>query len=223
MSFEVQFKDANEHGIIVGVRLPKDNKNIPTQAWRQLRKEEQEYAKTLKNRRQVSWIGGRIAAHTAANIIGIDSGAIMTDAYGAPTCSNKLSISISHKSDLAVAIVAKKEHGLLGIDLESHTPVRMGIISKVLREEERIAVQALKEERRWHALLLRFSTKEAIYKALATKQRRHIGFHEALVRPQLDTTSKIELYLQKEPFPKSIAARYIWLENHIITTVQSCW
>ena len=54
MSFSVLYKDANEHGIIVAVSLPATDTSIPQNAWRQLRKEEYEYAQTLKKRRSIT-------------------------------------------------------------------------------------------------------------------------------------------------------------------------
>ena len=224
MSFSVLYKDANAHGIIVAISLPTTDEAIPQHAWRQLRKEEYEYAQSLKKRRQITWVGGRIAAHTAANILSIESGEILGDLRGAPKPKNdRLSLSIAHKSDVAVAIVAQKKYGTLGIDVESFYPERPQIQSKILREEERVAVSALPSNQQWLATLIRFSIKESLYKALDPKQHRYISFLEASVVPLQNTNATITLHLAQEPLPKKTQAQYIWLENHIITTVRCIW
>jgi 4'-phosphopantetheinyl transferase EntD len=224
MSFSVLYKDANPHGIIVAISLPEADTPIPQNAWRQLRKEEYEYAQTLSNRRQITWIGGRIAAHTASNILNIDSGAILNDKRGAPIPkASDLTLSIAHKANIAVAIVAEKKYGTLGIDVETFTPPRMQIISKVLREEEKAAVTLLPPPQQWLSTLIRFSIKEALYKGLDPKQKRYISFMEASILPSQNTTAKITLHLEQEPLPKSAQAQYIWLESHIISTVRCIW
>ena len=224
MSFSVLYKEANAYGIIVAISLPSPEEEIPMSAWRQLRKEEIEHAKTLSSKRKITWIGGRIAAHIAANTINIDSGAILNDEHGAPLPKDKrLSLSIAHKSDIAVAIVAQKKYGTLGIDVESLGPERPQIASKILRKEEIGRIFSLPKKQQWLCLLIHFCIKEAIYKALAPKQKRYISFMEASVRPFQNTHASISLHLEKEPLPKSTQAQYIWLEHHLISTVRCVW
>jgi 4'-phosphopantetheinyl transferase EntD len=132
-------------------------------------------------------------------------------------------LSIAHKSDIAVAIVAKKKYGTIGIDIESFTPSRVNIKSKVLREEEKAAVECLPEPQQWLSTLIRFSIKEALYKALDPKQKRYISFMEASIEPFQNTTAQIRLHLEQEPLPKSTQAQYIWLDSHLISTVRCIW
>ena len=224
MSFSVLYKDANAHGIIVAISLPTDQNPIPQQAWRQLRKEEYEYAQTLSPRRQISWVGGRIAAHTAANILNVESGSILCDSFGAPLASSpQLICSIAHKEDIAVAIVAQSQFGTIGIDVEHFVPERPQIASKILREEEAQYISQLPQRQQWLATLLHFSLKESLYKALHPKQRRYISFFEAAISPFQNGNADITLYLEKEPLPKNTQAQYIWLENHLISTVRCIW
>ena len=224
MSFSVLYKEANAHGIIVAISLPRDERTIPQQAWRQLRKEEYEFAQNLSNNRQISWVGGRIAAHTAANILNIDSGPILSNSFGAPCPGNKnLVVSIAHKKDIAVAIVAQSKYGSIGIDVEHFAPSRPQIASKILRDEEATRLTSIPEHRQWLAILLHFSIKEALYKALHPKQKRYISFYEASVEPFQNTYAEITLHLDKEPLPKTAQAQYIWLENHLISTVRCIW
>ena len=148
----------------------------------------------------------------------------MADAYGAPVASSKqIAISIAHKEDCAVALVAQKKHGTLGIDIEHYQPERQGIASKILREEELSFIESLPPSRKWIAILLHFSIKEALYKALAPRQKRHISFLEASVSLFQNAKAHIDLHLEKAPLPKSTQAQYIWLDKHLITTVRCTW
>ena len=222
-NFNTILKDACPFGIIVGVALPPQDQRIPNDIWRKLRKEEQNYSKKLNGFRKTTWIGGRIAAHTACNILGVDSGPILTAPKGEPTISNDISLSISHKDTMAIAICAKAKHGTLGVDLEKIGKPRMGIMKKVLSDKEQEEVMALPIERQWNSLLLRFSTKEALYKSLAPKLKRYIGFNEAEVFPQTNGNTQIMLKLNNGPFPKKVEARYIWHNEYIITAVRVTW
>ena len=221
--FDPIFRDASAHGVIVGVALPSPNAEISPMAWRKLRREEIQHAQGLRGHRLTSWVGGRIAAHSAINILGLDSGPILTGELGEPTPAEGVSLSISHKPTMAVALAARSELGSVGIDLECLSPERAGIQERVLSENELEEIQKLEKERSWISLLQRFSTKESIYKALAPQHRRMIGFDEAEVFPNTDGSSLIRLYLHRPPYPQNIEARYIWLEDHLITTVRAQW
>ena len=224
MSFSVLYKDANSHGIIVALSLPTDQNPIPQQAWRQLRKEEYEYAQNLPQRRQISWVGGRIAAHTASNILNLDSGPILSDSFGAPIASNpNIICSIAHKEDIAVALVAQSRFGTIGIDVEHFVPARPQIASKILRKEEAEYISQLPQRQQWLATLLHFSLKEALYKAIHPKQKRYVSFFEVSISPFQNGNADIQLHLEKEPLPKNTQAQYIWLENHLISTVRCIW
>jgi len=221
--FSIIHKDAVQHGIVLGVALPDSSDAVPESILEQLHPEERAYAVDLRGFRQVHWVGGRLAARGALQILGCGGPPILTDPWGAPTTRQDLSISISHKRHMAVALVARHEHGSLGVDLEDLSPVREGIESRVLRPEEREEVQALATNRRWISTLIRFSIKEAIYKALAPKHRRYIGFQEAAVFPGLDGTARVTLHLESGPAPTQLEARYVWLRRSVLSTVRAKW
>jgi 4'-phosphopantetheinyl transferase EntD len=92
-----------------------------------------------------------------------------------------VSVSLTHKRDLAIALVGHASAGALGVDLEGDGRARTSIASRVLCAEELALVSALPEERRWLEVMVRFATKEAIYKAVHATLRRFVGFDEALV------------------------------------------
>ena len=221
--FSIIHKDAVQHGIVLGVALPDSSAAVPDHVLEQLHPEERAYAIDLRGFRQVHWVGGRLAARGALQILGCGGPPILTDPWGAPTSRQDLSISISHKRHMAVALVARHEHGSLGVDLEDLSPVREGIEGRVLRPEEIQEVQSLSASRRWISTLIRFSIKEAIYKALAPRHRRYIGFQEAAVFPDLDGTAKVTLHLESGPSPKKLEARYVWLRRSVLSTVRAKW
>ena len=76
------------------------------------------------------------------------------------------SLSISHKKNIAVAIIGWKKNGTLGIDVEDLLPSRLGIQNMVLTPREQEELQKIPVDRQWNDLLVRFTCKEAIYKEL---------------------------------------------------------
>ena len=107
--------------------------------------------------------------------------------------------------------------------MEHYQPERTSIASKILRHEEREVIESIPKYRQWMAILLHFSIKESLYKALAPRQKRYISFLEASVRLFQNNHADIKLYLEKEPLPKNTQAQYIWLDKHLITTVRCTW
>ena len=71
------------------------------------------------------------------------------------------------------------------------------IAEHVLVPEELEAIRDLPDDRKWIALLVRFSVKEAVYKALDPYVHRYVGFHEAIVRPDVYSIghTSVEAYL----------------------------
>ena len=124
---------------------------------------------------------------------------------------------------MAVALVARHEHGTLGVDLEDLAPAREGIERRVLRPEEQAEVEALPHGRRWISTLIRFSIKESIYKALAPQLRRYIDFKEAAVFPGIDGKARVTLHLDTGPHPQRLEARYVWLHRSVLSTVRAKW
>ena len=99
----------------------------------------------------------------------------------------------------------------------------MGIADKVLRPEERELIARLEEDRQWTATVVRFSMKEAIYKALAPRLQRYIGFEEASISLRTDGTSAVTLHLQDGPEPEWIEGRFAWLDGAVLSSVRVKW
>jgi 4'-phosphopantetheinyl transferase EntD len=90
----------------------------------------------------------------------------------------------------------------------------------VLRPDELAAVEALPADRRWRDTVVRFSMKEAIYKALHPFLERYIGFGEVTVWPSPDGCDRVVSCLPAHEGPFSFDARHYWVENRVFSTVR---
>jgi 4'-phosphopantetheinyl transferase EntD len=221
--YTIVYREAVHHGVIIGVSLPEQKQDVPADILSQLHPEEQTFSAGLRGFRKMHWVGSRLATSTAFHLLGYGSPPVLSDPWGAPTSQCDLSISISHKRHMAVAIVARSEHGSLGVDLEDLQPERKGIAERILRPDELLEVSRLPADRQWISTLLRFSVKESIYKALAPRQRRYIDFSEAQVSPKVDGSVAVTLHLVQGPYPAELEARYTWINRSVLTTVRARW
>ncbi len=215
---------AMPHGLARMVHLPDRPDPVPGDVLARLPDAEAQHAQTLRGFRQVSFVGGRLALHAAMADLGLPAVPVLPDARGTPVVPDGWTGSVSHKRTLAIALVARARRGTdavtVGIDLETRAPARLGVAPRVLRPAELQAIEPLPLDRRWTALLLRFSTKEAIYKAVDPWVRRWVGFDEAEVTPGLDGLSAVTLHLDPPGPPMSVEAHYRWLPGHVVTTVR---
>lgn len=202
------------------IHIPDSPDPVPEQILAELPPEEAEHAQSLRGYRQVQFVGGRMALRLALEQLGVRAGAMLPDERGAPVVPEGLAGSVSHKRTIAVAMAARSHLGTLGVDVEDYGPPRPSIAPRVLRPEELAAVEAMPEDRRWFAILLRFSIKEAVYKALDPYVRRYVGFHEALVEPDLHGDAVVRLDLTGGEGPFAVEARYEWLRGRILTSVR---
>ena len=221
--YSIVYKDALPHGIVAGVCLPGDGAAPSDSDLAALHPDERSAARKHRGFRLSSYVGGRLAAHAAVRALGGPFTSIGTGVRGAPTPPSGIALSITHKRKLAIAMAAKSAHGDLGIDLEDLDPPRPGIASKVLRPEEQKIISRLPEDRQWTAIVLRFSLKEAIYKALAPKLQRYIGFEEASISLRTDGSTAVTLHLTEGPTPSWIDGRFAWLDRAVLSTVRVEW
>jgi len=221
--FSLAYTRGMRHGLLGAVHLPTAPEPVPESVLKRLHPDEAAHARGLRGYRQVQWVGGRIAARAAVDVLGLAMGPLLPDNYGAPKAPKALTVSIAHKRHLAVAMVAQRRHGIVGVDLETGGKPRMGIASRVLTPAEISVVDALAPERQWNSVLMRFAIKEAIYKALAPRLRRYIGFDEAQVAPHTDGSVEVTLQLQDvEPMPQ-IEAEYTWVPEGLVATARVRW
>src|SRR5690606_19657020 len=97
--------------------------------------------------------------------------------------------SLSHTTGWCGVALARRSTGLssIGIDAERRVELSAGVIERVLTAPELADLDALRTPEL--AAVLRFSAKEAVYKALYPLLQRYIGFHEVEVWPDEDTAT----------------------------------
>lgn len=186
MSFPVRFRRELPHGVCVGVSLPEGDGIAPPPA---LHPDEAAFALASPALRRAGFIGGRVALRTAMAALSADAGdaaslafPILSTPRGAPALPSGYVGSVSHKRELAVAIVARAAptpRTTLGIDVEISRPLRTDIATRVLTDDERAALAGLDPTARAAEVLFRFAAKEAIYKALDPWVQRMVSFKEA--------------------------------------------
>ncbi len=220
-SFDVAFALDLPHGACVAVHLPASGAAISDEDLARLAPEERAYARDFSPHRFAGWVGGRIALRAAAARAGIASlGAVLATPRGAPSLPTDLAASISHKATIAVALAARADGATRGIDVELDVPRRTDVAPRVLRDEELAEIDALTGDARGSAVLLRFSAKEAIYKALDPYVARYVGFKEARVSPRDDGTASVSLDLANGEGPFDVDVRWLRRDGLIVTTAR---
>lgn len=186
----------SRHGLVVLVEAAPDL----SEQLAALHPEEQRLAAAMKPIRQREWVAGRTALRAAlreARFLDEDPAQwpLLKDDRGAPLLPAAALGSISHKGDRAAALVAPRAPRLgLGLDLELVAGPRVDISQRVLTARELDELHELaggSPEARASALALRFSLKEAVYKAIDPWVRRYVGFRE------------VELFLDEDAGPAS--------------------
>jgi 4'-phosphopantetheinyl transferase EntD len=135
--------------------------------------DEQARAHALGPGRRGGYVAGRAALHQALGSML----PIGTDDRGAPILPAGWVGSVSHKGAFAAALVALAGAGHVGVDLERAEPPRADIARRILTAREQAALPIGTDDR-GRAATLRFSIKEAIYKAIDPYVRRYVEFTE---------------------------------------------
>ena len=205
---DVAFDLELEHGRCVGVRLPSVEADLDALAAEVLAPEERNFASGLAPRRRRTWVGGRVAMHEAFARAGLATSPVLGDARGAPILPPGVTGSITHKETLAAALVAREPLARIGVDLELDLPRTTDITARVLAQDEAEELAGLDPRAREHEVLLRFSSKEAIYKALDPFVRRYVGFHEVSVSTRSDGSADVTARLRPGEGPFAIEVRW---------------
>ncbi len=208
------------HGLLAAVHLPDSPDDVPAAVLDRLPPIEAAHAVSLRGYRQAQFVGGRLALRIAATQLGWQLPPALSTERGAPILPKGLVGSISHKRTLAVALLAQDHGWTLGVDLEDYSPARPSIESHVLRPEEIESLTGMPDDRRWIALVQRFSLKEAVYKALDPLVHRYVGFHEASVAIELDGEAFVTLSLTEREGPFDVEARTAWIHGRIVSSVR---
>ena len=129
--------------------------------------------------RRREMVAGRSALHAALGELAPALAAIpiLADDRGAPILPEGWVGSVSHKGTRAAALVAPAGAARIGIDLERAAPSRQDIARWILtsREQQTLTDRGID---RGLGATLRFSIKEAIYKAVDPFVRRYVAFTE---------------------------------------------
>lgn len=213
------FVYALPHGVAVGYHLPEGPDPVDPEILARLTGAERTHAEALRGYRQVQFVGGRLALAVAFGELGTRRAPVLTDEHGAPILPEGLVGSITHKQDLAVALVARGRVGV-GVDLEETTRPRPGVAERVLTPRELEAVRTLVPSRQWVDTVVRFSVKESVYKAIHPTLQRYVGFGEVEVWPGTDGVDRIEA-LVPDVAAFTFEARHAWIGERILSTVRA--
>jgi enterobactin synthetase component D len=161
-----------KYGVWAAVEIPQEEPD-----GQQLVSAEMAYAQTLAPLRRRTWIAGRLALRQALVKREINHPEpILPNDRGAPQLQGPWTASISHKKELAIALVADKACGPIGIDIEIPVAVSAAFGRKILTPKEQADIASMPHPSQ--QILRYFSAKEAIYKALDPYVRRYVGFQE---------------------------------------------
>ncbi|MGH7270218.1 MAG: 4'-phosphopantetheinyl transferase family protein [Polyangiaceae bacterium] len=220
-AFEPEFDRVLAHGRCVGVRLPASDEAVRGLAIAILRPEEVRIAEAFPPLRRVTWVGGRVALRLALGRAGIEAPLLISsDDRGAPVLPPGIAGSITHKEHIAAALVAREANACIGVDLEPDVVRSQDIADRVLTDGERAQLAGLDAAARGREVLLRFSAKEAIYKALDPFVRRYVGFQEVSVSPREDGTCAVTWALRSGEGPFAIDVRWMRQGGIVLTTAR---
>ena len=164
---------ATPHGLVTLVELTDATVDAALAA---LPIEEQAAAARLSAVRRRELVAGRTALHLAFAELApaFARVPILADGRGAPVLPPGWSGSVSHKGTRAAALVAPAgTDACIGVDLELAGPPRQDIARWILTRREQEGL-----EDRGRGATLRFSIKEAIYKAVDPFLQRYVAFTE---------------------------------------------
>ena len=144
------------------------------------------------------FIGGRVALRRALKQINRgDSPSIFKDEFGAPLIPDGITGSISHKDYIAAGAAAVDPVGRIGVDIERTSNKAALLLSRrLLTKREQKSLGNLPGIPSEEEVLLRFSFKESVFKAIHPFLKRSVGFHEVEIEPKPDGTAKITFLLE---------------------------
>jgi enterobactin synthetase component D len=217
---DIAFDRTLEHGRCVGVRIPGAPADLEALIAGALAPTEQVRASALPPPRRRTWAGGRAALREARVRAGLPVDAVESDDRGAPILPPGVAASITHKDTLAAALVALEPRARIGVDLEIDAERPQDIARRVLTAGEMAEIAHLGGPARGREVLLRFSAKEAIYKALDPFVRRYVGFEEMEVSPREDGTALVTPRLPPSEGPFVIDVRWLRFDGIVLTTAR---
>jgi 4'-phosphopantetheinyl transferase EntD len=128
--------------------------------------------------------------------------------------------SISHKETLAAGLVAHEPRARIGVDLELDVERSTDVSSRVLADDELSELADLEKRVRAREVLVRFSAKEAIYKALDPFVHRYVGFKEVSVSTRGDGSARVVWRLHDGEGPFAIDVHWKRFEGIVLSTAR---
>lgn len=185
-----------------------------------LHPDEARHAATLHPRRRPTWVAGRLALRAALTEVGATAGPILPNDRGAPVLPPGVVGSISHKNALAVGLATRESGWTVGVDVEQPHLGKQDISRYVLTAGEQAELAALDPAARDRAIMLRFSLKESIYKAIDPHVRRFVGFQEVSVSIQPDGCARVDPHLE-EGARLHIEGWWTIGQDHVLTVARA--
>jgi phosphopantetheine--protein transferase-like protein len=181
-------------------------------------------AAAMPDARAVIFLSGRAALRAAMRAVAPDAARspVLRTHRGAPALPIGVAASISHKQTRAVALAVASTGVQVGVDLEElpTVPAAPGrdLAGRILTADELDALDGLDPLERQRAVLLRFSLKEAVYKAIDPHVGRYVRFTEVALRVHDDGTAAVRLLLP-EPQVAPLRVRAAWrIDQRLILT-----
>ena len=174
--------------------------------------------------RRNQFLAGRRCLRRALAALQVVPPPLLVDGRGAPLLPLGVTGSISHKDAQAIALAAHHTEApssmwRVGVDLERAVPPRRDVAHRILTELEIVQLQGVSELQRGRAVTLRFSIKEAMYKALDPMVQRYIGFREVSLQWQGDTVEVQPLMLDGQRY--DVEVWWIEFDGYWISTARA--
>ena len=174
--------------------------------------------------RRKQFLAGRWCLRRAVQALDVVAPPLLVDSRGAPVLPHGLTGSISHKDAHAIALAARCPDPAattwhVGIDLERAVPPRRDLTQRILTDVEITQLQGLSALQHGRAVTLRFSIKEAIYKALDPLVQRYIGFREVSLQWHGQAVAVEPLVLDDQPY--SVEVWWIEFDGFWISTARA--
>lgn len=205
------------HGLVLGVALPSAHDAARVDALVDtLHAGERGPLQRFAVRRKITYAGGRYVMRELLRRMALGDAPILTDDRGAPMLPPVVRGSISHKDEVAAALVTSDTSGNVGVDVEGVPGPSDDLAERILTGRELAYVSQLPDAERALELSLRFSAKEAIYKALDPYVRRYVAHDEVEVHPRPDGSAEV----WSEVFPAGQTVAVTWRRHgdFVVTT-----
>jgi 4'-phosphopantetheinyl transferase EntD len=160
-----------------------------------LPEEEPLIARSVAKRRN-EFITVRQCAREALGQLGIGPVPILKGGKGEPCWPDGIVGSLTHCEGFRGAVVARAgEVRSVGIDAEPHGVLPKGVLGAVALPAEQSAIGTLEGDLHWDRIL--FCAKEATYKAWFPLTHRWLGFEDAHITFELDSSGSSGTFLSR--------------------------